>query len=84
MSINLLFIYSLVDTEGLESESLIVSAGDMEGDKDEEEEELDTTLINNTRTDYSVSVANGNNAFYAEGESTTQAYTNPQSITDHV
>lgn len=79
-----LFVYSsLVDTEGVERESLIVSADDLEGEKDEEEEEVDTTLIN-TRTADSVSVANGNNSFSADRDSTTQAYTNTHSITDHV
>lgn len=77
-------LYSLVDTEGVESESLIVSAGDMEGEKDEDEDELDTTLLINTRTANSVSVANGNNSFSGDSEFITQAYTNTHNITDHV
>ncbi|XP_069947316.1 solute carrier family 35 member F5 isoform X2 [Cherax quadricarinatus] len=45
-------MYSLVDTEGLERESLIVNSDDMDEGEDEEdeEEELDTTLINNSIT----------------------------------
>lgn len=73
-----------MDTEGVESESLIVNAGDMEGEKDEEEEELDTTLLINTRTANNVSVANGNSSFSGDSESITQAYSNTHNITDHV
>lgn len=73
-----------MDTDGVERESLIVSVDDMEGEKDEEEEELDTTLLNNTGTVTSVSVANGNNAFSDDSESTSQAYTNRHNVTDHV
>lgn len=73
-----------MDTDGVERESLIVSADDLEGEKEEEEEELDTTLLNNTRTVSSVSVANGNNSFSVDGESVTQVNSNRHSITDHV
>ncbi|MPC39821.1 hypothetical protein E2C01_033370 [Portunus trituberculatus] len=42
-------LYSLVDTEGMERESLIVNAsdaGDDDIEREEEEEEVDTTLLN--------------------------------------
>nr|XP_045593305.1 solute carrier family 35 member F5-like isoform X1 [Procambarus clarkii] len=47
------FMYSLVDTEGLERESLIVNSDDIdegEEEEEEEEEELDTTLISDSIT----------------------------------
>ena len=77
---------SLVDTEGMERESLIVNDGDGDGDieKDEEEEELDTSLLNTSTNVISIPVVNGNNSSSADYGSASQGYINRHSITDHV
>lgn len=78
----------MVDTEGMERESLIINASDAEGgddiEKEEEEEELDTTLLNSNTKVNSIPVANGNNSSSVDYESVTQDYTNRPVISDHV
>lgn len=77
-------LYSLVDTEGMERESLIVNAGDDDFEREEEEEEVDTTLLNSNTNVSSIPVANGNNSSSVDYESATQGHSTRHSVTDHV
>lgn len=77
-------LYSLVDTEGMERESLIVNAGDDDFEREEEEEEVDTTLLNSNTSVSSIPVANGNNSSSVDYESATLGHSNRHSVSDHV
>lgn len=74
----------MVDTEGMERESLIVNAGDDDFEREEEEEEVDTTLLNSNTNVSSIPVANGNNSSSVDYESATQGHSNRHSVSDHV
>ncbi|XP_042242566.1 solute carrier family 35 member F5-like [Homarus americanus] len=77
-------MYSLVDTEGVERESLIVNSADNdEAEDEEEEEELDTTLINNSFTiNSSATVISSNSSIVGNDTATPAPISNI--LTNHV
>ncbi|XP_071540147.1 solute carrier family 35 member F5 isoform X2 [Panulirus ornatus] len=79
-------MYSLVDTEGVERESLIVNSagiGEAEDEEEEDEEELDTTLISNPITISDTATVISNNSSIIVNDTATSTSAN-NIISNHV